>query len=43
MLYRVSAESPAIGELGYLEKCKEGNIVANHVFPISSVGIFHPG
>jgi hypothetical protein len=42
-LYRVSHKSPAIGELGYLAKygkCKEGKIVENHVFPISSSGIF---
>jgi hypothetical protein len=33
-----------MGELCYLEKntekCKDGNVVANHVFPNSSVGIF---
>jgi hypothetical protein len=26
-----------------MEKYKEGKVIADHVFPISSVGIFYPG
>jgi hypothetical protein len=45
-IYRIFHKSGAIGELGYLGKygkMKEGNVVANHVFPISSVRILHLG
>jgi hypothetical protein len=45
-IYGMSHESGAIRDLGYLtkkEKCKERKVVANHVFPVSSVGIFYPG
>jgi hypothetical protein len=43
-IYRMSNKSRAIGELGYLAeygKMKEGKVVTNHVFPISSVQILY--
>jgi hypothetical protein len=42
----MSHKPGAVGELGYLakyRKCKEGNVVADHVFTISSGGIFYLG
>jgi hypothetical protein len=36
-VYSMSHKFGAIGELGYMEKYKEGKVVANYVFPISSV------
>jgi hypothetical protein len=42
----MSHKYKAIGELNYLEKhgkYKEGKVVANHVFPISNVGIVYLG
>jgi hypothetical protein len=42
----VSHKSRVTGELGNLakyRKCKEEKVAVNHVFPISSVGIFYLG
>jgi hypothetical protein len=40
--------SGAVGDVGYVtkyhtEKYKEGEVVENHVFTVSSVGILYPG
>jgi hypothetical protein len=39
----VSHKFPIAGELCYLEKYKEGKVVANYEYPVSGVGIFFFG